>query len=98
MAWVYILRCADDSFYVGYTNDLEARVEWHNHGHGSNYTAPRLPVRVVYAEQHASMMSAINRERQLKRWTAEKKAALIAGDRDLLKRLSKSRHRKHHPH
>ena len=78
--WVYIVRCSDDSLYIGHTDDVVAREATHNAGDGSRYTALKRPVRVVYSEHHASMKNAIARERQLKRWTARKKEALIAGD------------------
>jgi predicted GIY-YIG superfamily endonuclease len=85
--YVYILRCADDSLYVGETSDVVARVLTHQAGEASGYTRQRLPVTLVYAEQHPSRLQARARERQLKRWTRVKKDALIAGDLVLLKRL-----------
>lgn len=91
MPFVYILRCADDTLYVGHTDDLASREETHNDGHGSRYTAARRPVRIVYSEEHESTVSVIARERQLKHWTARKKEALIAGDLTTLKSLSKRR-------
>ena len=93
MTWVYILRCADDSFYVGHTDDLPGRERTHNDGCGARYTAARRPVRLVYSEQFDSVEQAIARERQLKGWGAGKKEALLNGDSDLLKQLSKRRRR-----
>jgi len=93
MPFVYILRCADDTFYVGHSDDIASRVRTHNDGFGSRYTAARLPVRVVYSESCASLQAAVSRERQLKRWSAKKKAALVAGNLANLKSLSKSRAR-----
>jgi predicted GIY-YIG superfamily endonuclease len=87
MRYVYILRCADDSLYIGETDELGARLARHNDGRGCIFTASRLPVTLVYAEQYATRDGALRRERQLKRWTRAKKEALIAGDRALLKRL-----------
>jgi putative endonuclease len=84
---VYILRCADDSLYVGLTNDVVAREQAHNEGRASRYTAKRLPVTVVYSEECASLQEAVKREHQVKRWTRAKKAALIAGDLARLRRL-----------
>ena len=84
---MYILRCADDSLYVGCTDDLTGRLEQHNQGVGSHFTSRRLPVALAYAEEHQSRDDALERERQLKRWTRAKKEALIAGDRSSLKRL-----------
>jgi len=45
--WVYILRCADNTFYVGHTHDIDARLRWNRAGHGARHTAVRLPVDVV---------------------------------------------------
>jgi len=91
VAFVYILRCSDGTFYIGQTANLEARVIHHNNGLGSSYTARRLPVTLVHSETLPTHAAARARERQLKRWSAEKKAALIAGDRATLKALSKRR-------
>ena len=90
MCFVYILRCADDSFYVGIAQDLDARLKAHNDGRGATYTFKRRPVRLVYSEQFDSNSESIKRERQLKRWSHSKKQALVSGDLQKLKRLSKS--------
>jgi predicted GIY-YIG superfamily endonuclease len=87
MAYVYILRCADGSLYVGETDNLDARILKHNDGTASAFTAQRRPVLLVYSEMHDVRSAAQARERQLKRWTRAKKEALIAGDLGLLKRL-----------
>jgi putative endonuclease len=84
MAFTYILRCADDTLYVGHTENLPSREQTHNDGKGAKYTAARRPVRMVYAEEHCSAASAIARERQLKRWSHKKKEALILVDRAAL--------------
>jgi len=91
MSFTYILRCADGTLYVGHTDDLAIREQTHNEGKGAKYTAVRRPVRVVYAEGHASVESAVAREHQLKRWSREKKEALIRGDRTALDWLSHRR-------
>ena len=91
MRYVYILRCDDGSLYIGECDELMPRLDRHNEGRGCGYTASRLPVTLVYAEQFASRIDAVKRERQLKHWTREKKEALIAGDLRNLKRLSRSR-------
>jgi predicted GIY-YIG superfamily endonuclease len=88
MPFTYILRCADETLYVGHTEDLASREQTHNEGKGAKYTAPRRPVRMVYAEEHASVERAIAREQQLKRWSREKKEALIRDDRTALDWLS----------
>jgi putative endonuclease len=93
MPWVYIVRCSDDSLYVGHTHNVHSRERTHNEGLGSRYTAERRPVKVVYSESHDLLDAAIARERQLKRWTRAKKETLIAGDLATLKSRS-VRHRK----
>ena len=89
MAFTYILRCADDTLYVGHTENLASRERTHNDGKGAKYTAARRPVRMVYAEEHDSVESAIARERQLKRWSNKKKEALVLGDRRALRALGR---------
>jgi putative endonuclease len=83
VTWVYILRCIDGTFYVGHTNDLDARLVAHNTGTAARYTAERRPVQIAYAEPVGSENAAIARERQLKRWTRIKKEALISGSTEL---------------
>jgi putative endonuclease len=90
---VYILRCGDGSYYVGTTLDLEQRLHSHNEGRAAMYTALRRPLELVYSEKHESIEAARARERQIKRWSRSKKEALIAGNRQDLKRLSKRGHR-----
>ena len=87
MGWVYILRCADDALYIGLTDDLETRLQWHHEGRGSNYTRLRRPVTLAYSEPHTDLLSARTREQQLERWTGARKDALIAGDLSALKAL-----------
>ena len=91
MPFVYLVRCVDHSLYVGSTNDLESRVEKHNAGNGSRYTSRRRPVALVYAEEYDTIEAAARRERQIKRWTAAKKEALVTGEISTLKRHSISR-------
>jgi predicted GIY-YIG superfamily endonuclease len=93
--FVYIVRCADESLYVGHASDVAARVRVHNDGRGAVWTACRKPVILVYQEKHKSEVGAITRERQLKRWTHAKKLALINGDLAHLKSLAKRR--RHRP-
>jgi putative endonuclease len=86
MAYVYILRCSDNSLYIGATTNLDARLTRHNGGSACAFTASRRPVALVYSEVHDTPEAAMKRERQLKGWTRAKKEALIAGD-SILKRL-----------
>jgi predicted GIY-YIG superfamily endonuclease len=89
--FVYILRCADGSFYVGHAADVFARVEMHNEGRGALWTARRRPVTLVYQELAFSKAGAVAREQQIKQWTHNKKLALIDGDLARLKALAKRR-------
>lgn len=91
MWYVYILRCADGTYYIGQTEDLEKRMAEHEAGKGSQHTAARLPVKLVYSESFTSRAQAMARESQLKKWSRAKKEALIAGDPTTLRNLSQSR-------
>jgi len=79
MFFCYILRCADDSYYVGVAENPQRRYHEHNQGKGATWTARRLPVEIVWTEAHDSLSSARTRESQLKRWNRAKKVALIGG-------------------
>ncbi|WP_435526583.1 GIY-YIG nuclease family protein [Microbacterium aurantiacum] len=68
MAWMYILQCADGSLYVGSTLDLPRRVEEHQLGEGSAYTAVRLPVGLLYCEEYDRVDDAFRREKQVQGW------------------------------
>jgi putative endonuclease len=78
-AFVYILRCADRTFYIGTARDIAQRVGVHNAGKGAKYTKPRLPVRVIYREGPMSVTKALRREYQLKQLTRPQKRAFIRG-------------------
>jgi predicted GIY-YIG superfamily endonuclease len=78
--YVYLHRCADNSLYVGETSDLQTRERHHNEGRGGSYTAKRRPVHIVYAEQCRSREEALRRERQIKRWSSQKKEMLVRDD------------------
>jgi predicted GIY-YIG superfamily endonuclease len=87
--YVYLLRCADNSLYVGETSDLETRERHHNEGRGGSYTARRRPVHLVYAEHYSSREEALKREQQIKRWSLVKKEFLLRGDREALSGISR---------
>ena len=74
--FAYLLRCADGTFYAGYTRDLVAREARHNQGHGGRYTAGRLPVQIVYSESFKTQSAAMAREYALKRLTRTEKEVL----------------------
>jgi putative endonuclease len=89
-AWLYILRCADGSYYVGTTRTpLEIRVAQHNAGAFQGYTAPRRPVKLIFSQWFDQITDAIENERKLKKWSRAKKEALIRGDFESLQRLAK---------
>ncbi len=80
-AYVYILRCADRSYYVGVTRrDPELRLAQHNAGSFPGYTLTRRPVEMVFVEWFEQITDAIESERRIKRWSRAKKEALIRGD------------------
>ena len=93
MHFVYILRCADSSLYVGRTSDMVDRIFRHNEGIGGRFTAIRRPVEVLYTESHETLAGALNRERQLKRWSRAKKLALAAVNTKALKAAARRRRR-----
>ena len=80
MAWMYILLCADGSYYIGSTIDLELRLFQHNEGIGAQYTAHRRPVQLVFAAQYDNIADAFYREKQVQGWSRAKREALIRGD------------------
>ena len=89
MPWMYILRCADNSYYVGSTIDLQQRVRDHNDGNGAQYTAQRRPVELVYATEFADIQQAYAAEKQVQGWSRAKREALIRGDFEALPGLAK---------
>lgn len=91
MAFMYILECADGSFYVGSTVSLGHRLEQHQRGLGAAYTRRRLPVRLVYAEEFESLAEAFAFEKRVQGWSRRKRQALIEGRREDLPGLSRSR-------
>ncbi len=90
--WVYILKCADDSYYTGHTDDLERRIPQHYAGliRGC-YTLSRRPLSLVYAQDFDSREEALGAEQQIERWSRGKKQALAALDFDRLKMLAMNR-------
>jgi putative endonuclease len=93
---MYILRCADESYYVGSTINLERRVQDHNDGNGARYTARRRPVELVYAAEFADVRQAYAAEKQVQGWSRAKREALIRGDFEALPGLAKKDFEKYH--
>jgi putative endonuclease len=75
--WVYIVECADGTYYTGYTNDLEARVKLHNSGHGAKYLKGKGPVKLVYVKEYRYYKNALHAERNLKKLTRVQKEELV---------------------
>ena len=93
MAWPYILECADGSFYVGSTTDLERRVSQHDRGEGADYTKPRRrrPVRLVWAVEFRRRDEAYAYEKRIQGWSRAKRIALIEGRYGDLPALARGR-------
>ena len=86
--WVYILRCADNSYYTGHTDNLEKRVMEHNRGEVECYTSTRRPVILVFSEEFSTRGDALACERRIKGWSRKKKEAMMRGDWAEVSRLA----------
>ncbi len=92
---VYILKCADNSYYTGHTDNLEQRVAQHQQRHFRNcYTATRLPVELVYSQSFATREEALASERKIKGWSRKKKEAMMRNDWSEVSRLAQNTLRK----
>ena len=89
--FVYILRCADGTFYTGYTQDLKARLKLHNSGKGAKYVRARMPARVIYSKAYCYYKRAIKEELRVKSLTRIQKEALVRRARSVKKGRSKRR-------
>lgn len=81
---VYIVECADKTFYTGISKDVEKRVKMHNSGEGAKYTRARVPVRLVYKCQKGGKSEASTEEFRIKKLTRAEKEKLVNIDRSLL--------------
>ena len=77
--YCYMVRCANDAFYTGWTTDPRRRLKAHNAGQGARYTRMHGPVVLVYVEEVADHSAALKREAEIKRYSHMKKAALAQG-------------------
>lgn len=77
MNYTYIVRCSDGSYYTGWTNNLEKRIQDHNSGHGAKYTKSRRPVELVYYEEFETKEEAMRREYAVKKMKRRQKTELI---------------------
>lgn len=87
--WVYILRCADNSYYTGHTDNLEKRIGEHQSGICPGYTANRQPVELVWSQECSSREEALSAELQIKNWSRKKKEAMIRGNWNRVSVLAK---------
>jgi len=95
MFWVYMLRCADRSFYIGHTDNLEARIAQHKQGSSTScYTYKRRPVTLVFSQDFPSRIEALAMERKIKGWNRAKKTALIRRDWREISRISRFKYAK----
>ncbi|MFD1293447.1 GIY-YIG nuclease family protein [Lutibacter holmesii] len=94
--FVYILECSDGTFYTGSTIDLKIRLTQHQNGIGANYTARRLPVKLIYFEEFTSISQAFHKEKQIQGWNRKKKLALINNNLEDLSRFAKCNNETHY--
>ena len=89
--WVYILRCADDSYYTGHTDNLEKRIAEHHAGTiTSCYTYKRRPLQLAFSQDFPTREEALASKQQIKGWSRKKKEAMLRGDWAEVSRLAKS--------
>lgn len=77
MHYTYIVKCNDNTYYTGYTNDLEKRIQTHNAGKGAKYTKGRRPVKLIYYEEYEKKCDAMRREWEIKQLSRKEKEQLI---------------------
>ena len=93
--YIYILKCADDSFYIGMTNHLDKRMNEHESGkYPGSYTYNRRPIELVFYETFTDPESAYYFEQKIKKWSRAKKLALIEENYHKLPELAKKKFRK----
>jgi len=90
--WVYVLRCSDNSYYTGHTDDLERRLGMHQSGEIPGYTMNRRPIELAYSQECATREEALSAELQIKGWTRANKEAMFRSDWTAVNRLSRGKH------
>jgi putative endonuclease len=96
---VYIVKCSDESYYTGLTNDLERRIAEHNSGNDPEaYTFSRRPVELVFAYGFQEKNLAIQFEKKIKGWSRAKKEALIKWDWEKIHALAQCKNETTHLH
>ena len=87
--WTYILRCSDNSYYTGHTDDLDRRIAQHQVGYFQDcYTRDRRPLELAWASDFPSRIEALEAERKIKGWSRAKKEALFRGEWAAIQRLA----------
>ncbi len=89
--WVYLLRCADGSYYTGHTDDLEKRIGEHHTGAIGGYTSTRLPVELAWSQECTTRDEALAAELQIKGWSRKKKEAMMRSDWSAVSLLAKKK-------
>ncbi|WP_049981519.1 GIY-YIG nuclease family protein [Halolamina rubra] len=82
MHHVYVLSCADETLYTGYTTDVARRVAEHDAGEGAKYTRGRTPVELVHVESFETRSAAMSREHEIKQLSRPEKERLVAGSEE----------------
>ncbi len=88
--YLYILQCADDSLYIGHTDNPDERMRQHDAGKADAYTAKRHPLKLLHVEEFETRYEVLIIERKLKGWSRAKKLAYIAGDWDAVRQLARN--------
>ena len=95
--YVYIIKCFDDSYYTGITNNLDSRFQQHQSGYNKDcYTYKRRPLSLEFYQEFNDVLQAIHFEKKIKGWTRAKKQALINGDYNMIQILSECRNATHY--
>jgi len=90
---LYLLECADGTFYIGHTDNLDRRVQQHEQGLAGAYTANLRPLKLIHVEEFESRLEALTMERKLKGWTRAKKQVYMMGNWQTVGKLAKGKHR-----
>lgn len=94
--YVYIILCADNTFYIGITNNIDRRWKEHKYGLNKNsYTYDRRPLKLEFYQEFLNVEQAIYFEKKIKKWSHSKKQALIDNDAKSLKKLAECRNETH---
>lgn len=90
--WTYILLCSDGRYYTGHTDHLDRRIAQHQYGGFCDFTSRRRPVTLVWSQDFATRVEALEAERRIKPWSRAKKEASIRGDWEMVSHFAKPPH------